>query len=186
MDKFDSPADEVEPDEVIVDEIDDEGHALGLVQVEGGNEEQSEDRGHNEHADFELVLWDWGAEGVDFDYEVGSLEEGEDDGLVGQIVDKQGVDGSEEEGVDRPLEGLEGDCLHGGLLGVLEEVFDQLAVVEGEPEQPPDAEDDEEEEKEDDGHVGQLVAEVEAEEGLALVEEVEGELLDIALVDYEE
>ena len=105
---------------------------------------------------------------------------------MGQVVDQQRVDGSEEEGVDRPLEGLEGYCLHGGLLGILEKVLHQFAVVEGEPEQPPNAEDDEEEEKEDKGHVGQLVAEVEAEEGLALVEEVEGELLDIALVDDEE
>ena len=58
MNKLYCPADEVEPYEVIVDEVDNEGHALGLVQVESGNEEQSEDRGHNEHADFELVLWD--------------------------------------------------------------------------------------------------------------------------------
>ena len=47
MNKFNRPADEVEPDEVIVDEVDDEGHALGLVQVEGGDEEQSENGGHD-------------------------------------------------------------------------------------------------------------------------------------------
>ena len=105
---------------------------------------------------------------------------------MGEVVDQQGVDGSEEKRVDRPLEGLKGDSLYGGLLGILEEVLNEFAVVEGEPKQPPDAEDNEEEEKEDEGDVGQLVAEVEAEEGPALVEEVEGELLDVPLVDDEE
>ena len=47
VNKLNRPADEVEPDKVIVDEVDDEGHALGLVQVEGGDEEQSENGGHD-------------------------------------------------------------------------------------------------------------------------------------------
>ena len=56
VNKLNCPANEVEPDKVIVHEVDDEGHSLGFVQVEGGNEEESEDRGHHQHTYFEFVL----------------------------------------------------------------------------------------------------------------------------------
>ena len=55
----------------------------------------------------------------------------------------------------------------------------------GEEHETTDTEDDQEEEEVDHEHVGNTMADVQAEEVPALVEEVEGELLDVSLVDHE-
>ena len=105
---------------------------------------------------------------------------------MGQVVDKDSMDGPEQERVDCPLEGLKSNGRHVGVLWIFEEILDQFAIVDEEPQEASDTEDNEEEEKEYDGYICHFVAEVEAEEGLALVEEVEGKLFDVALVDDEE
>ena len=58
--------------------------------------------------------------------------------------------------------------------------------MECKEEQPSNRKDDEEEEKVYHEYIGYFVAEIEAEEIFALWEEVECELLNIALVDYEQ
>ena len=72
------------------------------------------------------------------------------------------------------------------MLRIFKEILDQFAIVDEEPQETSNAEDNEEEEKKYDCDIGHFVVEVDAEEGFALVEEVEGELFDIAFVDDEE
>ena len=96
------------------------------------------------------------------------------------------MDGPEEERIDWPLQWLQDNCLHGVLLGVFKEILDQFLVVECEPKESSDAEDYENEEEVDHDDVRNLMSEVDAEESFALIEEIEGKLLHIALVDDEE
>ena len=104
---------------------------------------------------------------------------------MGQVVDKDSMDGPEQKRVDCPLKGLKSNGCHVGVLRIFEEILDQLAIVEEEPQEASNTEDNEKEEKEYEGHVSHFVVEVDAEEGFALVEEVEGKLFDVALVDDE-
>ena len=96
------------------------------------------------------------------------------------------MDAAEDDGEDRALQGLQEEGVEGGHPRVLGQVLDQLAVVEAEEDESADREDDQQEEEVDHEDVGQPVAEAPAEEVLALREEIEGELLGVALVDHEE
>ena len=183
MKQLHGPANQVEPDQVVVDQVYHSRMPLQLVEVKGHDEEESQERSQEEHADLELVERDHSPQGVKLDEEVAQFDQEQDDCLEQQVVDQERVNGPEQQGVGRPFEGLEDHCLFAVVPAVLQEVLDEFLVVKVEPEQSADAEDDQEEKEEDHGHVEQLVGEVEAEEVPALEEEVEGELLDVPLVD---
>ena len=102
------------------------------------------------------------------------------------MVKKNCMHCSEQQGEDCPFQRLKYYCPHIVFFAILEKVLDQFAVMECKEEQPSNRKDDEEEEKVYHEYIGYFVAEIEAEEIFALWEEVECELLNIALVDYEQ
>jgi vacuolar-type H+-ATPase subunit I/STV1 len=106
--------------------------------------------------------------------------------LNGQVVEEDGVEAAEDKREDSPLEGLEDHCLHVSLLGLLQEIFGELAVEAQKEEEPDEGEDEHQKEEVKDEDVGQFVAEAGAEKVAALAEEVEGEHLDVPFVDEDQ
>ena len=96
VESFNCPADYVEPDDVVVDEVDEGLIPFPLVQVESGDKDQPEQGGEREYDNLEVVLGSPRAKSDQLHKEVGGLNSPEGDRLREQVFKKEGVDRTEE------------------------------------------------------------------------------------------
>ena len=185
MERLDCPANDVEPHYIVMNQVDDQRKPLLLVQVERDDQNQPEKRRHRHHRDFEPTLHHIRSEHDQLGAEVANLNCSQDHCLGEEVVDEEGVDGSEEEGEYRLLQGFKENSQQRDLFAVLHEVLDELSVMDQEESQPADREEDEEEEEYQHEALPYFVVHICGVEEAALREEVEGELLNISLEDYQ-
>lgn len=110
MERLDCPADDVEPDNVVMNEVDDQGKSLLFIQVERDDQDQPE-KGRNWHQyNFESAARNIRSKHVQLSKKVASLDYPKDHSLGEKVVDEEGVDSSEEEREDRLLQGFKENC----------------------------------------------------------------------------
>ena len=181
MKKLCDPANDVHPNHWEVDLVYQLRLTVPLEQVKRYDESHSYQRSGQKQTYLYFRLNIPRPKGIYFGQTVSCLYAPQNNCLNPDRVKQKGVNTPKNERIDRSLKGLYQNSLSVGFLGVLHEVLRQLSVVVEEHKEPSHWEHDNEEEEVNQEHVRNFVGKVETEETFALAEEVEGELLDVAL-----
>ena len=99
MEELYYPTDDVEPDQIVVDKIDDEGAVLPLEEVEGHDEDESQEGGDEQHDDLELVVGDDRLKDEQLSRQVAHLDHCQDSRLNPQAVQKESMGATEQQRV---------------------------------------------------------------------------------------